>query len=103
MIIQYTLTMPGKGSWDGKWSGESKFYARCRYYTKGEIDKILDGKDSRSWIYRWSDGWAAQVAALVVDTKKAAFTRKHSLGFCGYDWMIDSIEAHGKIIDTEGG
>jgi len=90
--------MPGKGSWDGKWTGEGELYARCRHYTKVETDKIMEGKPSESWHYRWDDGWAAQVSALVIDAKKAAFIRKHSLGFWGYDWMIDSIEKHGKII-----
>ncbi len=97
MIIQYTLTMPHKGSWDGKWTGEGELYARCRHYDKTIADKILGGKESGSWRYRWTDGWVACIEASIVDTKKAAFIRKHSRGFYGYDWMIDSIEQNGKI------
>ena len=98
MIIQFTLTMPQVGSWDGKWSGADRLYARCRYYKKADCDKIMDGKDTRSWFYRWSDGWGAQVTAQIVAAEEAAKIRKKSTGFCNYEWMIDSIEKHGKII-----
>ena len=37
------------------------------------------------------DGWGANVNVKIVDSKEAAKVRKKTKGFCGYDWMIDSI------------
>lgn len=99
MIIQYTLTMPQVGSWNGKWSGEGSLHAKCRLYSKTEGEKII--ADKASWRFRWPDGWGALVVAKAVDAKEAAKVRRESAGFYGYDWMIDSIEKHGKIIDTD--
>lgn len=32
------------------------------------------------------------------DAKTANRAQKNSVGFCGYDWMIDSILEHGSIV-----
>ncbi len=98
MIIQYTLTMPQVGSWDGKWSGADRLWAKCRSYTKDDVSKILSDGNTKNWRYHWSDGWGALVEAKLIDSKEAAKIRKKSSGFCNYEWMIDSIEKHGKII-----
>jgi len=98
MIIQYTLSMPNKGSWDGKWTGESDLYARCRPHSKTWVDKFMQGKKELNWLYRWTDGWTACVTAKIIEAKEATKVRKYSKGFCGYDWMIDSIEKEGKIV-----
>jgi hypothetical protein len=90
--------MPNVGSWDGKWSGEEVLYARVRPYrgkTAMERAKALDGK---SYHYSWGDGWGASVDVREVTASEAAKIRKKSRGFCGYDWMIDSIEARDKIL-----
>jgi hypothetical protein len=102
MIIQYTLSMPQVGSWNGKWSGEDKLYAICRSHSKKETQRILgDGIDH--WSYHWTDGWSALVEAKIIDSEEAARVRKKSVGFCNYEWMIDSIETHGKIIVPQEG
>jgi hypothetical protein len=98
MMMQYTLTMPNVGSWDGKWSGQERLYARIRYYTPTKIKEILGDKPTLSWFYNFGDGWSAQVTAQIVAAKEAAKIRRTSVGFCNYEWMIDSIEKHGKII-----
>ncbi len=33
-----------------------------------------------------------------VDGKEARRVRKESKGFCGYDWMVDEIRQHGRIL-----
>lgn len=98
MIIQYTLTMPSRGSWDGRWTGEDKLYARCKSYSSKIANKILCDKTENAWRYHWTDGWTALIEGKIIDSKEAAKIRRKSLGFCGYDWMIDSIEQHGNII-----
>lgn len=48
--------------------------------------------------YRWSDGWVASIEVLECTSAEARFIRRRSLGFNGYDWMIDSILARGCIL-----
>ena len=91
MILCFELTMPNRGSWNGRWSGEDdKHYIIRAYRTKAEIEKYsyLDGKDF--W-HRWDDGWTACISCSIIDSKEAAKRRKQSKGFCGYDWMVQSI------------
>ena len=99
MLVAYDLSMPGKASWNGKWSGENRPYVRVRNISKklaGEcaIEEILR---LGTFTYRWDDGWCAVVTVHKADAKDAAKLRKKSVGFYGYDWMIDSIMAVGKI------
>lgn len=86
--------MPGNNSWNGQWSGAGKLYAK--------IHKVSDKKslelDGKSFSYNFGDGWRASVRAHAsrdsIDTKQF---RKNSKGFCGYDWMVDSILSDGAI------
>ena len=101
-LISFELTMPNRGSWNGRWSGEAnKYYVIKklpeRYFKdKVHLQELLqDGKDS--WYYRWDDGWGASVTAQLIDSKEASKRRKISKGFCGYEWMIGSILSHGAI------
>lgn len=88
--IEFKLSMPQRGSWDNKWSGESRNYTITR-----ELDDHVAVKLSgRSWSYGWPDGWSASVSARVV---LAGEERKPSHGFNGYDWMVVSILAYDKI------
>ena len=32
MLVCFELSMPGVGSWDGKWSGSGDYYARVRSF-----------------------------------------------------------------------
>lgn len=47
--------------------------------------------------YNFGDGWLARVDVSQVDAKEASRLRKASKGFCGYEWMIDSILTRGMI------
>jgi hypothetical protein len=100
--VEFKLSMPGKASWDGHWSGEGKHYARVQTITNKAAVKLF-GSDwnhrpaedtRRSFSYNWSDGWSAQVTVRIMFAGEKA---RKSDGFAGYDWMIDSILRHGEI------
>jgi len=88
---EFKLTMPGRSSWNGAWSGDDRDFVIAR-----EVDDEVAARiDGNAWSCRWSDGWAAQIAARVaiVDSRRAK-----SDGFCGYDWRVDGILLrHGEI------
>lgn len=92
-MIVFTLSMPTRGSWNGRWSGEDRVYARI--FHNNDVPKDIIGKD---FYYNWDDGWCACVSVTKVDSKEAAKIRKKSAGFCGYDWMIRSIIKNREII-----
>ena len=92
-MIIFTLSMPNRGSWNGRWSGENRVYARI--FHNNDVPKDIIGKDFYS---NWDDGCCARVSVTKVDSKEAAKIRKKSAGFCGYDWMIRSIIKNGEII-----
>lgn len=98
MIIQFTLSMPNRGSWNGGWSGENNLYAIVKKFTtikaREKADKILC---AGSYYYQWSDGWGASVDVKEIDSLTSRRARKASRGFCGYDWMVESILNHGAI------
>ena len=91
MRIEFKLSMPSNNSWNGKWSGEDKNYTAVRTIPKSRVKEL---KISESWRYDFGDGWAACVVARIMDKGE----RQKSDGFCGYEWMIDEIIRHGKII-----
>jgi len=102
MLLSFTLSMPNNNSWNGKWSGQGILYARV--INVGRSKKAM--KDAEEILragyyhYNFGDGWAAGVTVKEVDKKEAAMIRRKSHGFCGYDWMIDSIRNYG-VIQTE--
>lgn len=105
--IAFELSMPNAGSWNGKWSGEGRCYARVKKFyakdLKGELgDRLLDILGEGYFYYTWDDGWTACVTVREVDAKEAAKLIKKSVGFYSYDWMIDSIMKHKKIIIERG-
>jgi hypothetical protein len=94
-MISFELSMPNVGSWNGKWSGEGNLYARTRSIKPKEREaEILAQK---YFHYNFGDGWSAGITVRKVNAKEAAKIRKASRGFCGYDWMIDSIVRTGSI------
>lgn len=98
MLISFKLTMPNRGSWNGKWGGEENLYAIVKKFSKSEIlDFKINQKINRDFYYSWEDGWTACVDVIKVDSKEAVNIRKHSKGFRGYDWMINSILKLGYI------
>ncbi len=99
MILCFTLSMPNVGSWNGKWSGEDNLYARIVNFgnSKKGIARADYIRGRSPFRYNFGDGWSANVSVEVVGAREAARLRKASKGFCGYDWMIDSIRQHGDI------
>lgn len=97
-MIAFILTMPNRGSWNGRWSGERDLYAIVK------SERNVPNKDiiGKSFFYRWDDGWTACVSVEKVDCKEGNKIRKKSKGFCGYGWMVDSIIKKG-IIEYEKG
>jgi hypothetical protein len=94
MQIAFILSMPNVGSWNGKWTASHNFHARVRKFTKSEAEKILK---KENYHYNFGDGWSANVKVKKVMAKEANQIRKNAKGFCGYEWMIDSIIDHGTI------
>lgn len=90
MILCFELSMPNRGSWNGRWSGEKDVHV----ITKTDRDigkKRIQELDGKYFFYRWDDGWTACVDCKIIDAKEAARLRKLNRGFCGYDWMVNSI------------
>jgi hypothetical protein len=87
--IEFTLSMPSCGSWNGKWSGADKRYAIVRSFSAEKAKELLS---AGSWSHRWEDGWCAGISAREV--VKGERMRK-SDGFCGYNWMVANIVDHG--------
>ena len=103
MILLFELTMPGVGSWNGKWSGAGRFYGKVENIGRSKEaeangESIVDDSPYR---YSWSDGWTVEIAVTKIDAKEAArlrrLIRKADQGFCGYDWMVDSLIYYGDI------
>ncbi len=101
MILCFVLSMPNTGSWDGNWSGDSELFAKVVNFglsneKKQHAESILD---QGSFSYSFGDGWRAGIKVHQIDSKAAAKIKKKTSGFCGYDWMVDSIKKHGLIKD----
>jgi len=97
MQIAFTLTMPNCGSWDGHWSGEGVLHCIIKPFRGKSQLAVADSLLARrSWYYGWGDGWGASIVAREVDKREAAKLRRKSRGFCGYDWMVDTICKYGK-------
>ena len=98
MLIAFVLTMPNNNSWNGKWSGDGDCYAVVKSVNDSKknatrYDSILD----KDFSYNFGDGWRASVGVRLITPAEARKLRKNSKGFCGYEWMIQTILDHGKI------
>lgn len=94
MNIIFILSMPGNNSWNGRWSGDGKVYAIKRKVSTKKYDSLPDGT---SFGYNFGDGWYASVKCRKLDTAESRRVMKASQGFCGYEWMVDSVIQEGKI------
>src|SRR5580692_2601500 len=104
MKLIFKLSMPSNNSWNGKWSGEGNLYAHIRPIgaSKKAVAQAEEILRKGYYVYHFGDGWVAGID--VYECKSAAEARsisKRTRGFCGYEWMIDSIFSHGKICVTE--
>ena len=99
MILAFELSMPSVGSWNGKWSGEKDMYVKVVNIPNrnGALQKAEAILSNRCYDYDFGDGWRASVCVNKVDPKDATKLRRKTKGFCGYDWMVDSIMEHLKI------
>jgi hypothetical protein len=101
MLLAFTLSMPQRSSWNGRWSGEDKPYVVVKNVSnsqkyQGKYKKIVE---TGYFSYSFGDGWVARINVGVVDAKECAKLRRSSaVFFCGYEWMIKSICEIGSII-----
>lgn len=96
MLISFELSMPSNNAWNYRWIGQDDLYAVVKSFRKmPEADgkPIVGGRFS----YNFGDGLVAAVTVREVTSSAAARIRKQSKGFCGYNWMIDSILSWGAI------
>lgn len=99
-MLAFHLSMPGVASWNGRWSGEGHNYVIVRSLGRskeaGRIEAQIEAQSPYG--YAFGDGWYASVRVESVDPATARKLRSKSSGFCGYDWMVDSIIDHGEIL-----
>ena len=93
MRVEFKLSMPSNNAWNGLWSGERDNY--LKYVSVNQKEMAVMGL-SKSWRYDFGDGWVARVDARVMDKSER---KAKSAGFCGYDWMVDSILKYGEILN----
>ena len=93
MILAFTLSMPNRNSWNGGWSGEDCHYIAIKNLgpTQKATEKGQQILAKSGYHYNFGDGWSAHIDVKEVDAKAANRLRRKSDGFCGYDWMVESI------------
>lgn len=102
--LSFELTASSVGSWNEKWSGADRKYFAIRqfgnYYFKNikHFEKLGKLGRPERFYYTWDDGWETEIIVEIVDALEARRRKKISSGFCGYDWMVDSIISHGRIM-----
>lgn len=103
MIAAFTLSMPGVGSWDGKWSRSGDCHVIVRALSAEQAARAFNrtGEADGYHHYSWPDGWAAGVTVRAVDRNEARRLRRKTDGFCGYGWMVQSIVECGEIHPRE--
>lgn len=97
MHVSFELSMPGNNAWNGKWTGEGKLYARVVNVGTSKAAREKYEKLIGHHSYSFGDGWRAAITVRECTSTAARKLRKDSLGFCGYDWMIESLRSHGEI------
>ena len=99
MNLVFTLSMPNNNSWNGKWSGADNYYAVVR--SVGSAKKTVEKYTpivGKAFYYNFGDGWGASVCVRLAEKGEVRKIRAKSRGFCGYDWMVDEIMRHGRIM-----
>ena len=93
--IEFRLSMPNRGSWNGGWSGSEKNYTITKNITDKKAEFLGFNKEkSQSWHYHFGDGWSACISGRIMDRDER---KKKSDGFCGYNWMVDEIIWYNEI------
>lgn len=88
--VKFILTMPNVGSWNGKWSGEKDEFSIIKKIPEKLFKQF---QLPATFHYNFGDGWTACIEMRLAKSREKATNL-----FCGYDWMIDSILEHKKII-----
>jgi len=98
MIMSFEITMPNAGSWNGVWTGAKNAHFAFRNFNKKEGERLMQGKEHRNFYYNFGDGWGANIEMKPILSSEKKKIEKYNSGFMGYDWMIDSIVNHDKIL-----
>ena len=100
MLLAFELSMPNVGSWNGKWTGAGRPYVKVVNLGQSQKAKVKAQPilDKGYYRYDFGDGWAAGISVKAVTPREAGQLRRKSQGFCGYDWMVESIMQDGCII-----
>jgi hypothetical protein len=98
MLVSFELSMPSNNSWNGRWTGEGRLYARVVNVGASKKAREKYEKLIGYHTYSFGDGWRAAITVREVTSGAARKLRKDSQGFCGYDWMIASLRQWGKIL-----
>lgn len=99
MVIWFVLRMRNTPTWNGRWSGEGELYAKRVRMAPDKAEELLK---EGSFFFRWSDGWSCSVDVVKPTPAEARAMAKKTRGFCGYEWMINSIVLYGQILDDVG-
>jgi hypothetical protein len=97
MVIWFVLRMRNTPTWNESWSGAGRLYAKRVNVPKTKAEELLK---EGSFYFSWSDGWSCAVDVVKPSPAEARAMAKNTRGFCGYEWMINSILMYGKILDT---
>jgi len=98
MNLVFELWMPSNNSSNGRWTGDAGYYARVRNFrSKKALIRANEILEKKYFMYSFGDGWVARIDVYEASNNKSRQVRKKSNGFCGYDWMIDSIVKNLKI------
>ena len=93
-MIVFKLTMPRNNSWNGKWSGDGDVHIIAKPDRCVPNDRI-----GKSYYYDFGDGWCACIDVIKMNANSSEYrqmTRKNR-GFCGYEWMVESIIKNNEI------
>lgn len=98
MILSFEITMPNVGSWNGVWTGSKNPHFAFRKIPDKIAKTILKDSEYRNYYYNFGDGWGANVQVKKILSTDRIKLEKINKGFMNYDWMVDSILKHDKII-----
>jgi len=97
--LVFELSFPSFNTWNGKTIFNDHYHAALRPIRRG-IDAMQKASQIVSfgpYRYDFGDGWVASLSARIVDAREARSIRARSIGFMGYEWMIESILSSGRI------
>lgn len=78
-----------------EWSGsEDQYLLYLSLGTKTLATLGFDTNVEQSWSYSFGDGWQACVTGRVMNHGEK---KQKSSGFCGYNWMVNSIVSYNEI------